>query len=239
MYEHLLTEIGLTENESKLYLSLLKEGTSSASQISKVTNVNRTTSYLELDKLIEKGLVSYTIKDSKKYFTAANPKKLLNILDLKRKKVQSIIPNLESFPQKQNKFLSDVYEGKEGLKTFYQDILNTSPKEVLAFGITGLAFDVLEFEFPHFVKECKKRKITAKYIANKDSKINLEKLPNNFVKIKYLDKQYDSKVTTIIYSGKVAIQSLIGKSIYIVVIKDEFLYESYKNTFNFMWDSAN
>ena len=46
-----------------------------------------------------------------------------------------------------------------------------------------------------------------------------------------------SKSTTIIYSNKIAIQSLQEDNIYVIVITDELLYKSYRNYFEFMWNS--
>lgn len=235
--EKTIKEIGLNEKETKIYLELLKQKISTASRLAKLTKINRTTAYLELEKLMDLGLVSYIIKNSRRYYRSASPRKLIEILETKKRKIKSILPKLEALHFTEEPIKIETYEGKEGLKTFYQDILNNA-KNVLAFGITGLAFEILEFEFPHFVKDCIKKGITARYLANKDSKRNLSKLPKNFVKVKYLPEEYSAKISTIIYNNKVAIQSLQKNRIYITLIKDKNLYESYKNYFEFMWDSA-
>lgn len=187
---------------------------------------------------MKKGLASYVIKNSKRYYHPANPKKLIEILETKKKKINSIMPQLQNLHQDQEPFKIEVYEGKQGLKTFYQDIINNTG-EILAFGVTGMAFEILNFEFPHIVKQGIKNKIKIRYLANKDSKKQLNKIPKQILKVKYLSEKYNAKVSTIIYSNKVAIQSLQKDRIYISVIKDKNLYESYKNYFEFMWNSAN
>jgi hypothetical protein len=108
-------------------------------------------------------------------------------------------------------------------------------KEIMAFGVTGQAFDVLKFEFPHFVKQFMEVGFRARYLANHDSKRLLSALPQKRVQIKYLPKQYESDVTTIIYGDKIAIQSLTGDNIYVIVIKDKALCAGYKAYFEFMW----
>ncbi len=234
--KEILQEIGLNEKESKIYLELLKEKSQTASKLAKLTNLNRTTAYLELENLLKLGLANYTIKNSKRYYQPAPPKKLIEILETKKKKIKSIMPKLESLSSNKEEVKIETYEGKEGLKTFYQDILNNAT-EVLAIGTTGLAFEILDFEFPHFIKDCQKKNIKAKYLSNLDAKQQLSKLPKNLVKIKYLDKKYSAKVTTLIYKNKVAIQSLQKDKIYITVTTDKNLYETYKNQFQFMWKS--
>src|SRR3989339_40224 len=73
----MLKEFGLTETEEKVYLSLLKQGTSLASDIIKKTQLHRTTIYDVLERLISKGFVSYIIQNKIKYYSATNPSEFL------------------------------------------------------------------------------------------------------------------------------------------------------------------
>ena len=159
---------------------MLREKIANANKLSKITKINRTTVYLELDKLLNRGLVNYVIKDSKRYYQAADPDKLMEILETRKVKLESILPKLKGLAQPVEPFKIEVYEGKEGLKTFYQDIMN-SATEVLAFGVTGKAFEALEFMFPQFVKKYIKKGIKARYLANYDSKIVLKKCENKIL----------------------------------------------------------
>ena len=67
-----LINIGLSNNEVDIYLSLLESGQSLVGEITKKTKINRTHIYDRLQKLINKGLVSYIIKNNRKYFYAGN-----------------------------------------------------------------------------------------------------------------------------------------------------------------------
>ena len=66
--EQILQSFGLTEAEVKLYLELLKVGEASASELAQKTNTNRTFTYDRIKKLLDSGLVSFVVKDNKKYF---------------------------------------------------------------------------------------------------------------------------------------------------------------------------
>ncbi|MCK4649671.1 hypothetical protein KAT36_00415 [Candidatus Pacearchaeota archaeon] len=236
MEQEILEEFGLNARESKIYLALLKEKSCTASKLAKLTKINRTTTYLELENLIRLGLASYVLKNSKRYYQSASPKKFIEILNSKKTKIESILPKLKELHQSIEPFKIEVFEGKEGIKTFYQDIMN-NVSEVLAFGVTGMAFEILRFEFPHFIKRYEKAGITARYLANENARKLLKSLPKKKVKIKYLPQKYTAKVTTILYNDKVAIQSLQKENIYVLVITDKLLHESYKNYFEFMWNS--
>ena len=89
-----LREFGLSENEIKIYIALIKAGETTAQSIAKNADIPRTTAYHLLEGLIQKGLVSFIVKESKKYFQATNPKKLVSILEEKKKLMQEIMPQL-------------------------------------------------------------------------------------------------------------------------------------------------
>ena len=80
----ILIKAGLTNRESEAYLALLQLQEALVSEISKKTKENRTHIYDTLNSLIEKGFVSYVIKNGKKYFRAAPPEKLIEYLGLSR-----------------------------------------------------------------------------------------------------------------------------------------------------------
>ena len=62
--ETALEKAGLTKIESKVYLSLLDLGPSLAGQISKHSGIHRRSVYDALDRLAEKGLISYIVKNN-------------------------------------------------------------------------------------------------------------------------------------------------------------------------------
>ncbi len=228
-----IRDFGLNERETEVYITLVKIKEGTAPRISKLTRINKSTVYLELDNLIEMGLASCVVKNNTKYFKAANPNKFLDILDHKKDKIKEIIPklNLLSAFEKPN-FV--VYEGKEGIKTSMQDILLEN-KDILVFGACGNIFETLKFYFPNLVKQFLKTNIKARYIVNAEQRKFESAIPKEKREIKYLDIK--SKVATIIYGNKVAIQSF-NDNIFVVSMEDANLAESYRNYFEFLWDSV-
>ena len=94
--EEVLQSIGLENKEIKIYLALLGEPESTATKISKHTSIDRTFIYELLNKLIEKGLASYVIKNNIKYFSAVDPGVLLKNLEEKREQLKNILPELKA-----------------------------------------------------------------------------------------------------------------------------------------------
>ena len=83
-----LQKLGLSKNESKVYLVLLELGLSSTKPIIERTNLHRQIVYDTLSSLIEKGLVSYVIQANRKYFKASNPKQFLGYFNQKQREIK-------------------------------------------------------------------------------------------------------------------------------------------------------
>src|SRR3989338_3699858 len=77
MLENELSTLGFTTLEIKVYLGLFKLGGSTANKISVETKLNRTNVYGALNKLIEKGVVSYVVKNKVKWFEAKSPSSVI------------------------------------------------------------------------------------------------------------------------------------------------------------------
>ena len=65
-----LEKLGLNKNEAKVYFGLLKKGQATASELVKSVGVHRNIIYDNLEKLIDKGLVSYVVEGTKRRFIA-------------------------------------------------------------------------------------------------------------------------------------------------------------------------
>ena len=83
-----LQEADLTGNEAKIYLALLELGSALAGEITKKSGINRTNVYDALDRLIEKGIVSYVITANRKYFEATNPERIISYLEEKENAIK-------------------------------------------------------------------------------------------------------------------------------------------------------
>lgn len=123
----LIQEAGLTEGEAKVYLALLKLGTSTSGPIVEKSGVANSIIYRILNGLIEKGLVSYIIKEKTKYFTAATPSNILNYieerkekLDDSKKAIENQIPFLLSMVNNTNEMDVQIFEGFKGFITAWE-----------------------------------------------------------------------------------------------------------------------
>jgi len=76
----ILEQIGLSSNEAKVYIALLKLGNAGVRDISDHAEVKRPTVYFCLDTLIKRGLVTQSVIRGKKQFSAADPDELMALI---------------------------------------------------------------------------------------------------------------------------------------------------------------
>ena len=74
METKVLQEMGLTENEARVYLFLLEHGQSNVSALVRTLPIHRVNLYDLLKRLIEKGLVSFVFEGRSKKYAATAPR---------------------------------------------------------------------------------------------------------------------------------------------------------------------
>ena len=84
----------LTIKESRVYIATLECGESGATEIAKISGLKRPTTYVILEQLIRRGLVSKVNNNGKQLFRAENPETLVEQEEKKLEALQSALPLL-------------------------------------------------------------------------------------------------------------------------------------------------
>ena len=231
-----LKKLGLQESDIKIYLSLLKRGLSTATQIAQHTALNRSHIYDKLDILLEKGLISFVIKNNVKYFQASNPEKILDYISEMQKDIQSIIPDLnkiQSTPKSRTSV--ELYQGKEGMKTVFKDIIREK-KDYFVFGEEGKFQKILPIFIQQLLRDIKRFNLTEHLLSKEDQRGKIVTTSKN-TKIKYLPDKYFSPVMTAVYGDKTAI-FIWSDPLFAILIKDKDVAKSFKSYFDLLWEIA-
>lgn len=244
MKESSLRKFGLNDREIRVYLALLELDSALASKIAEKTNIPRTLVYDILENLLNKGIVSHVVKSNKKYFSALNPNNLIDVLknqqSEKEKLLRQAMPELLKLKNKRAKEKAkvEVYEGREGIKTLFNDALRIG-KEFLCFGSTGISPKIIPYKLERFHKERIKKKMKWKVIYNDDKlgrKRGKEVSKWRYSQVRYMPKT--SPTTTYCYGDKVAIVLWIKERLMAILIEDEIISKSFKEFFNVLWRNA-
>src|SRR3989344_753080 len=233
----LLEEIGLSKNEAAAHIALLELGKATAGEIAKQAKLYRSNTYETIERLVKRGLVSYTLREKVKVFQAAPPESLLNVLEEKERKLREELPKLTVMRQLANKSGEvSVYEGIPAMRHIFNQMLAiNAPIDV--YGLPRTFHTIAPF-LTQFHRERTKRKIPMRHIYNPDAveRITfLRQLP--YTEVRMLPVEYDSPVATFICGDTVwlALWSTVPLSI---VIRNKEIAETYYKYFRLLWALA-
>ena len=226
-----LKEAGLTGNEIKVYMALLDLGPSQAGLISRKAGLHRRTVYDTADMLIKKGLIGYMLKNNRRVYQASDPKRILGLVKEKEDAVLHVINALQAkYLTVKEKEETNFYKGKEGLKTIFEDQLNS--KEILILGASKSAYNMLKSYFKWHDAARKQKKIKVRIISQDKS---IRRIP--LAEIRYLPEKYSSPVSINIYGDKTA-TILWASQPLAIVIKNKNIADGYRNYFELLWNTA-
>jgi len=231
-----LQKAGLSPNEAKCYLTLLKFGSASANEISRKSGIHRVSVYDALRGLREKGLISQITKANKLLFEAGNPEKILDIIKEKEEQLEEakkIVPELlMDFKAAKEKQEIHSFKGLAGIKTVLNEMLK-SKTEILDFGAEYKIKEFLPYDYSKWDKERVKNKIKMRIVAN----IKIKPTKISLTDIKYVPEEFNSSVSTYMFDNKIAIIMWVENPL-AVLIEHKAVYESYKNYFEYLWKTA-
>jgi HTH-type transcriptional regulator, sugar sensing transcriptional regulator len=153
MDKEIFREIGLTEGEIRVYTALIKEGKSSTGPLMKSSGISSSKIYLILEKLIQKGMVSFILENNVKKFHATNPAQITKHIEDKqeqlektKQKSEKLVSQLLSLNREEEES-AQIYKGLRGMRAAYLNII-----EELSKGDDFLFFSVSSEELTPKVK---------------------------------------------------------------------------------------
>ena len=241
-----LKEIGLSENEAKVYLAMLDLGPATALKIATEARINRPTAYAQIESLRKVSLATSKKKGGKTLFSAESPEKLEFLLnkqrseiDVRREELQNIMPELmAAFDLAEDKPIIRYFEGKDGLAKVRQEELRCREKLFRNISSTDNVIPQIPDAISKHPLERIKRGIHSKLIYTskkgpifkKSDRASLREskfIPPKNLAIKFDFNVFDDKVVLGLPSGKVGA----------IIIQNKNIAESFKSLFDFIWNS--
>lgn len=225
-----LEKLGLEEKEAKTYLTLLSLGEVTATTLAEKAVLDRTLMYQLTNKLIEKGLVSYIVKNNVRYFSAAEPETLLKNLQEKEKELKSALPELKSLSQtKKPETKVELYRGREGVNT----ILKMIPRDKETYYFFGGAEEACSFfsiENENLVRQAIKMRISGKILASKKDDFPIGKNED----YRFVPEHMIASTSMFLWGNKTAIM-VWTEPYYAILIDNEEITKGNLATFNYLW----
>ncbi len=248
--EEKLISFGLTLRQADIYLSLLEKGIQSPLELSRLTNINRTTLYRELEELKEKGLIEEIVEEHRIRFSASDPKNLELLLTKKETELQKLKIDLPSvlsqlppttLTSPTTRIVS--FRGKSGLQQLLWNVLKAE-KEHIGYGYTDWNESVGREFAEKLRQECVDRNISSREIQNSTA-INYQPYTDNkiyqtkFYSCRYISpKTLDIKHDTYIYNDVFAFCSFYQGELFGVEIHNAEIAKTQKQIFEILWKMA-
>jgi len=232
-----LENAGLTKTEAKIYLSLLEKGSLKAGGISRHTGIHRRSVYDAIERLVQKGLVSYIKTNNRNYYEAVDPERILAILREKEDDVRQMLPELKLLHQfSEDKKEVLFFRGKQAIKTIFDDQIKEG-KEILVMGNAVNVNEVVKYYFPRFDKQRVAKKIKVRMVFDESARKEnyLKTIPLS--EIRFINSRNSSPVSTNIYSDKVSM-IIWSENPKAILIKEKDLADSLRSYFEFVWAAA-
>ncbi len=234
-----LEKLGLNRNEAKVYFGLLTLGQATAAELVKLVGVHRNIVYDNLEKLIEKGLVSFIVEGAKRKFIAERPSAIVDFFDSKKKNLDNEFSGAKSLFPEIEKLLSEsrsqqdavLFRGVQGIKKVLNLILES--KEYWSIGITNDSVKVLgEAYWANFNLKIHERKIKEHWLMNSGFKSFAElKIPSL---TRVLPQQMNQVTEIMIFDDKAAIM-VYSKMPIALLIEDSHVADGFRKQFDVLW----
>lgn len=248
--EKVISNVGLTPEQAKIYLFLLDNGLSNAKVISSKTGIGRALVYKVLDQLIDMGLVEERIDLGKiSLFGAKHPNSLKIHLEKQKNEFEQ---SLEVF-NKQYGLLASKYnalsgkpniqflEGVAGLQIMYDDILYEDKDIRLIRSLLDHKDEVITSLLRKHMKKQVSQGIKVKMIGPIREDLEIEETKKRdqerLVERRIITKNFLIPSQVIIYGNKVAITDFKGEVV-TTVIENPDVRETFEKMFDFMFENG-
>ena len=229
-----LRGMGLSSGEIKVYLALLKLGSVPAGKLKEETKLHRTTIYDFIEKLLNKGMVNYVIKNNVKCYKASHPSKLLEIVKEKEENIQQILPDLIKLTEfVKEEIKVEVYKGVEGFKTILNDRLKVGG-DMVAFGIDEAIFkERFRILMEQYIKRAEGMGLKERLLTSEKARFIFKTKISHY---RYIPEEFFNPTPVAVYGNKVDI--IIWEPFTVIMIENANLADSFKKYFELLWNMA-
>lgn len=244
MFEKYLKDIGLSDKEAAIYIALLSFDKALIAEISEKAGVKRPTTYVVLESLAKKGLVSESNAGKKTFYMAEPPEKLelfverqIHLLEENKKSLDLIIPQLRGMRREEGeKPVVQFFEGKEGVISSSHNIFNKKINDEPVYIIYSkdTVTDVFSEKESKEMREMRISKgIKSKAVYNSKEGEKLSDETGDRIKID--ENKYPIASDITIYGDQVRV-AVFGKRISGIFIKNMELAETLKSLIRYIFD---
>jgi len=248
MVEKSLRQLGFSEKEIEVYLTILKQGKTTPARVAKVTKINRTTVYAVAAELIKKGVIMEDLAGKIRYLTALPPESMTDyftdqkkVLEDKEKIAKSLAEELSKYTSRAEYSIPRIrFVEESDLEKFLyarMDEWNNNARSVdgICWGFQDHSFAE---KYTDWIKWTWKRyKLTVYLLTNQsDIEQKLKKEINKYRKMRFWSNKLDFSASTWIMGEYLVMIITRKKPYYLLEIKDAVLSHNMREVFRNLWE---
>ncbi len=251
MITDLLLKFGLGEKEISLYLALIQQGKASATELSKITKINRTTVYSVSKELIGKGLITEDSSISPSIFIPIPPQDLKNLilkdeqqLEHRKNLINQVIPELFSIA-KNTEYSPPkiIFKAESDLESYLRVQTSVWTKSLMQYDKIMWGFQDPTFveHYQSFIdwqwKNVAPSNTEFRFLSNK-SEIETEMSQKQYDRrqIKYWEGAVNFSASTWICGDFIVMCMTKSKPHYLIEIFDKTMAHNYRELFKGLWN---
>jgi len=241
-----LQNIGLTKNESRVYLFLLEYQEAKTGIMCSKLNIPNSHIYRILEKLLDKGIISYKIVNNVKVFRPVDPESLYALFREKERQLEKEKDDLKTFisslkkieikDKKQNDF--KYFEGISGVRSMFTEFVAGFEKNSKVFIASApIAYEkwnafLLDLFHPPRIKKNVHQQLI---VPTKLKEHGKEREKFQPIEIKYSNVEMESEFGV---AGEYTYFLSYGDKPYALLIKDKNFAKTQVKIFHIMWRQA-
>jgi sugar-specific transcriptional regulator TrmB len=235
-----LENIGLTNAEIKVYLTLLEIGQTKVGSIIEKSDLQSSVVHNAIHKLQDKGLISYIKKGQIKHYKATDPNNFMDFIEEKKKNFQKILPELllkQKLAKERNE--AEVYIGFKGIMNMLLEIIKDAKKGEEFYFFTA-DFEQMNEKIQNFFRKYDPKRKARGIIVKGIVPLKLKHLFEDRIKRKIYQIKYTEQVIPPhmgIFQDKIFMFTWGEKPAgYLIYSKQ--LADRYKQFFNSIWNNT-
>jgi sugar-specific transcriptional regulator TrmB len=236
--EQALHTIGLSEKETRVYLSCLELGQDSITHIAKKSGIKRPTVYLILESLQARGLLNTSTRGKRTVFGVEEPNKLISFIAERERNLKTVLPFLEALNnRKPSKPKIRFYEGREGLMRVYEEMFEA--QEMRFWGSVGNTQKHFPDVVSWFIKisHSKKPKTFDILADTPEDRAYAKRVIRPGYQIRFFPKEALLETDSMLAGNKLSI-SAFSPDPHGLIIESESIARSFKLLWELAWMSA-
>ncbi len=240
-----LGNIGLGDYESEVYLALLRIGRTTAGPVIRQTGFHRQIVYTALERLKERGMVSFVIQNNRRQFSPIPPEDLLRKETERFRNFSSIVPELKALQKKvSNQLHVETFVGANEL---LQSLLSAVDSAARTDGVIRIMagnqgsefYRVIGSRYSEYVEYTRKKKVAKRLIV---SPLTVQQYHDRFLKepraqMRVHDTGFSLQTYTLITAEMMDL-AVMGDDIVTTRIWNKTIAKSYVEHFEGLWKSG-